>query len=163
MKKNIEILCGTIAAVALFSIMALTFFDVISRKLLDNSIPGSLEITELLMVSVIFAALPLVSIRSEHVTFDSFDSMLSPTMLRIQSVLVNLICIAGFLGIGWLMWKMGLKFSENGDKSAQLAIPQAPFIYAMALFLWLCALVHVGLLFTSKSDSENADQETSAL
>jgi TRAP-type C4-dicarboxylate transport system permease small subunit len=41
--------------------MALTFFDVGGRKLLSNSIPGSLELTELLMVVVIFGALPLVS------------------------------------------------------------------------------------------------------
>jgi TRAP-type transport system small permease protein len=163
MKKNIEILCGTIAAVALFSIMALTFFDVIGRKLFDNSIPGSFEITELLMVSVIFAALPLVSMRSEHVTFDSLDSILSPSLLRLQSIVVNIVCIGGFIGIGWLMFKMGLKFHENGDKSSQLGIPQAPFIFSMATFLWLSALVHVGLLLRSNSDSDTSDQETSAL
>jgi hypothetical protein len=61
------------------------------------------------------------------------------------------------------MFKMGLKFHENGDKSSQLGIPQAPFIFSMATFLWLSALVHVGLLLRSNSDSDTSDQETSAL
>jgi TRAP-type transport system small permease protein len=59
--------------VALFAIMALTLVDVSGRKLLSQSVPGSLELTELLMVVVIFAALPLVSLRGEHVVFDSLD------------------------------------------------------------------------------------------
>ena len=63
MKKLLETACGLLSGGALFAIMALTFFDVGGRKLLDNSIPGSLELTELLMVVVIFAALPLVSAR----------------------------------------------------------------------------------------------------
>ena len=61
LKKLLEFLCGLLAGSALFAIMALTFFDVLGRKFASNSIPGSLELTELLMVVVIFAALPLVS------------------------------------------------------------------------------------------------------
>ena len=73
MNKLIEKTCGLLAAGALFAIMALTFFDVGGRKILSDSIPGSLELTELLMVVVIFAALPLVSLRGEHIVFDSLD------------------------------------------------------------------------------------------
>ena len=42
--------------------MWLTLFDVAGRKALSASVPGSLELTELLMVVVIFAGLPLVSL-----------------------------------------------------------------------------------------------------
>ena len=86
MKKVLEIACGVLSGAALFAIMALTFFDVLSRKLLDNSITGSLELTELLMVVVIFAALPLVSLRGEHVTFDSLDAYLPAWVRRFQAL-----------------------------------------------------------------------------
>jgi len=59
--KLLDLLCSLISGIALFAIMVLTFLDVSGRKLLDHSIPGSLELTELLMVVVIFGALPLVS------------------------------------------------------------------------------------------------------
>ena len=83
MNKLLDTVCGLLAAAALFAIMALTFFDVGGRKLLSNSIPGSLELTELLMVVVIFAALPLVSLAGEHVVFDSLDSRISPLLRRV--------------------------------------------------------------------------------
>ena len=80
MNRLFEWVCGVLAGGALFCIMALTFFDVGGRKLLSTSIPGSLELTELLRVVVIFAALPLVSMRGEHVVFDSMDSYLPPAI-----------------------------------------------------------------------------------
>ena len=91
MKKLLETLCGLLAGLALFSIMVLTFLDVGGRKLLDNSITGSLELTELLMVVVIFGALPLVSERGEHVVFDSMDPYLPDFVKKIQRALVCLL------------------------------------------------------------------------
>ncbi|MEY2783365.1 MAG: hypothetical protein RLZZ134_1424, partial [Pseudomonadota bacterium] len=76
MKKSLEILVSTLAGLALMAIMVLTFLDVTGRKLLSHSITGSLELTELLMVVVIFGALPLVSLKGEHVVFDSLDPVL---------------------------------------------------------------------------------------
>ncbi len=90
MNKHLETICGLLAGIALFGIMALTFFDVGGRKLLSHSITGSLELTELLMVVVIFAALPLVSLRGEHVVFDSLDRYLPAPVRTVQRVLVQL-------------------------------------------------------------------------
>jgi TRAP-type transport system small permease protein len=146
MKKLLEFLCGLLAAVALFAIMALTFFDVLGRKFASNSIPGSLELTELLMVVVIFAALPLVSERGEHVAFDSLDQYLAPWALRTQSVIVNLVCAAVLLGLGWLMWRTGGQFLESGETTAQLKILKAPFIYGMGLLCALTGVVHLAHL-----------------
>lgn len=146
MKKLLETVCGLLSGAALFAIMALTFFDVGGRKLLDHSIPGSLELTELLMVVVIFASLPLVSLRGEHVVFDSFDSYLHPLVRRSQGILIHLLCSAVMLTLGFLMWKTGAQFDINGDITAQLQIAKSPFIYGMAVMCGLTGLVHLGLI-----------------
>ncbi|MEO7939172.1 MAG: TRAP transporter small permease subunit [Burkholderiaceae bacterium] len=143
MNRLFEWLCGTLAALALFAIMALTFFDVGGRKFASASIPGSLELTELLMVVVIFAALPLVSIRREHVVFDSLDAMLSPTLRRWQSGLVNLLCAGLLLALAWLMWRTGGEFADTGETTAQLKLLKAPFLYGMAVLCGLTGLVHL--------------------
>src|SRR6476661_1806977 len=110
MKKILELACGLLAGLALFAIMALTFFDVLGRKFLSNSITGSLEITELLMVVVIFGALPLVSLRGEHVEFDSLDPYLPRWLRRAQAFVVHLLCGAVLMALGWLMWRTGAEF-----------------------------------------------------
>jgi hypothetical protein len=126
-----EVLCGLLSGGALFAIMALTFFDVLGRKFLDNSIPGSLELTELLMVVVIFGALPLVSRAAS--TSSSIRS--TPTCLpgcgaagRAGAPAVRGVLLL----LAVLMWRTGTQFLQNGETTAQLLILKAPFIYGMA-------------------------------
>ena len=146
MKKLLEHLCGALCALALFAIMTLTFFDVGGRKLLSHSIPGSLELTELLMVVVIFASLPLVSNRGEHVVFDSLDSVWPEWVLKLQNVLVHLLCAACMLGLAMLMWQTGSQILETGETTAQLKILKAPFIYGMSLLCGITGILHLGLM-----------------
>ena len=154
MNKLIETVCGLLAAAALFAIMALTFLDVGGRKLLSNSIPGSLELTELLMVVVIFAALPLVSMRGEHVVFDSLDGHLPPAVRKVQRALMQAVCAVALLGLGWLMWQTGGQFLETGETTAQLKILKAPFIYGMAVLCVFAGLIHLVFVFRPSSEAE---------
>lgn len=147
LKRTLEALCGVLAATALFAIMALTLVDVSGRKIISTSLPGSLELTELLMVVVIFAGLPLVSLRAEHVVFDSLDPLIEKTILRAQGLVVDLIVAALLLGMAWLMWTKAGQMGEYGDTTAQLKIAQSPFVYLMGGLLGLTALVHLLLAF----------------
>jgi len=135
--------CGGLAAAALFCIMVLTFLDVSGRKFASASIPGSLELTELLMVVVIFAGLPLVSIKREHVVFDSLDHVLSPTLRKLQTALVNLVCGCLLTALAYLMWRTAGEFAAAGETTAQLKLSKAPFIYGMSVLCGLTGLVHL--------------------
>ena len=152
LRKLLPLICGVLSGGALFAIMALTFADVSARKLLDNSIPGSLELTELLMVIVIFAALPLVSLRGEHVLFDSFDDAIPPRLLALQKALVHVLIAATLLGLAWLMWKTGGEFLQTGETTAQLKFPKAPFIYGMSVLCAISGLVHLYLVVRPPAD-----------
>ena len=144
MKRLLETLCGLLCACALFAIMALTFFDVGGRKLLGHSIPGSLELTELLMVMVIFAGMPLVSQRGEHVVFDSLDAYLPAGVQKFQQAFVHLLCATAMLALAWLMWRTGNQFLEAGETTAQLKLLKAPFIYGMSVLCAVTGMVHLG-------------------
>jgi TRAP-type C4-dicarboxylate transport system permease small subunit len=159
LKKSLEIVCGTLAGLALLAIMLLTFLDVSGRKLLSHSITGSLELTELLMVVVIFGALPLVSLKGEHVVFDSLDTMWPAWFQRIQRALVDIVCAALLLGLAYLMWNTGGEFAVTGETTAQLKITKAPFIQGMGLLCGLTALVHLVKAFWP-SDEESTEGGT---
>ncbi len=146
MKTLLSRLCGLLAASALFAIMALTLADVAGRKLMAASVPGSLELTELLMVVVIFAGLPLVSLQGEHVVFDSLDPWLPPALRRVQQIVVDGLCVAALGGIAWLMWAKAGQMAGYGDITAQLKLPLAPFVRTMSLLCAATALVHAMLV-----------------
>ncbi|HRA64283.1 MAG: TRAP transporter small permease [Rhodoferax sp.] len=137
--------------------MTLTFFDVGGRKLMSTSLTGSLELTELLMVIVIFAALPLVSIRREHVVFDSLDHILPAGLRKLQSMLVNLVCGALLMALAWLMWRTAGEFAQTGETTAQLKLLKAPFIYGMSVLCGLTGLVHLLRFVLRRSEPAPAE------
>jgi TRAP-type C4-dicarboxylate transport system permease small subunit len=148
LRRLLEWLCGSLAAVALFAIMMLTLVDVSGRKALSESVPGSLEMTELLMVVVIFAGLPLVSLAGEHVVFDSLDPWLPKWLRRAQGLLIDAISASALLGLAWLMWTMASQMAGYGETTAQLKLPKAPFVYGMSVLCAVTAVVHGLLMLT---------------
>ena len=146
LRRLLEVLCGVLAALALFAIMMLTLVDVAGRKALSQSVPGSLEMTELLMVITIFAGLPLVSLAGEHVVFDSLDPWLSARVRRMQGLCIDLCCALALFGLAWVMWGMASQRSVDGETTAQLKLTIAPFVYGMSVLCAVTALVHVMLM-----------------
>lgn len=138
---------GVMAAMALFSIMWLTVVDVTGRKFFDNSVPGGLELTEMLMVVVIFAALPLVSWRNEHVVFDTLDPYIPGWLRGIQARLVHLVSAGAFGFLARLMAMRAERFAEYGDTTVHLGLSIAPVAWLMAGLLLLTAVAHLLLAF----------------
>ena len=157
MNKLLDTLCSLLSALALFAIMVLTFFDVSGRKLLSHSIPGSLELTELLMVVVIFGALPLVSRRGEHVVFDSLDSFWPASFVQFQKAFINFACSLALLALGWLMISTGIDFAAFGETTAQLKLSKAPFLMGMGFLCALAGIVHLMLVFQPLSPDEESE------
>ncbi len=153
---------GLLAAMALFAIMWLTLLDVIGRKFLNNSIPGSLELTEVLMVIVIFGALPLVSWRGEHIVFDSLDPFIPAWLRSIQTSIVHLVCAGVFGFLGRLLLMRADRFAEYSDTTVYLQIPLAPVAWLMAGLLWTVAAVHLLFVFVRPAPGQVGAQEPGA-
>ena len=134
--------CGLVAAAALFGLMCVTVVDVTGRKF-DRPLAGGLELTEILMVGVIFAALPLVSWRGEHVVFDTLDAYTSDTIKRWQGRIVHLLSAATFLLTAHIMMIKAARFTDYGDATEHFRLPIAPVAQFMAFSLALAALLHL--------------------
>jgi TRAP-type C4-dicarboxylate transport system permease small subunit len=100
------------------------------------------------MVVVIFAALPLVSLKGEHVVFDSLDAFLPAWVRKIQQALIHIASAALLIGLAYLMWQTGGEFAITGETTAQLKITKAPFIQGMGLLCGLTGLVHLVKAFS---------------
>jgi TRAP-type C4-dicarboxylate transport system permease small subunit len=143
--KALERVLGLSAGLALFTMMGLTFVDVIARKLFASSVPGGVEVTELLMLAVIFAAMPLASLRGEHIVFDLLDAVLPSRLRALQHRVAHLVCVVVLAGAAWLVNGRATRAAEYGDSTAQLGLGLAGFQYATAALLVLTALMHLVL------------------
>jgi TRAP-type C4-dicarboxylate transport system permease small subunit len=143
--KRLSTLLTAIAALALFAMMWLTFADVFARKFLPNSIRGAVELTELLMLVMIFCALPLVALAHEHIIFDLFDRALPARFVHWQKVLSQALTALVFGGAAWLVWQRAVRTASLGDITSALEIRLAPFHFMAAAMLAVCTVVHAWL------------------
>jgi len=111
---------GAAAAVLLFGLMAVTTIDVIGRYIFNWPLRGGFELTELLLLTLVFAGLPLVSRADEHVTMDFIDGLLGPRGRSFLRRLVDVVCGIIILALAWRVFiKAGVS-----EATVQQAVPQ---------------------------------------
>ena len=146
-ERRADAVLGIAASILLFCMMLLTFADVVARYLLNRPIRGGFEITELALLVLIFAGLPLVSRADEHVTMDFIDRLL-PRRLALPWVRVmHAVCAAVMFFLAWQVWLKATKIHSYGDTTEVLLIKVGPFVYFMAAMIALTGAVHVFKIF----------------
>lgn len=147
-------------AAAIFSMMLLQCADVVARKLLGIGLPGVVELVELLMLVVVFAGLPLASLKGEHVLFDLLDPLLPARLKHLQSRLADLCCAAILGGTGVLLLGRAARTASYGDTTPILSIGLANFHYAIAVLLLLTAALHLGLALARHRFTDETTETT---
>ena len=138
---------GIAASALLLCLMLLTSADVVARYLFNRPIRGAFEVTELLLLVLIFAGLPLVSHADEHVTMDFIDRMLPARALGLLVRAVHALIAAIFLFLTWQVWIKAGRIAQYGDTTDVLRIGVAPFVYFMTAMVLLTGLVHLFKVF----------------
>ena len=127
--------------------MVLTFFDVVGRYLLNKPIRGAFEITELGLLVLIFAGLPLVSHADEHVSMDFIDRMLPERAVGVLIRVVHALVAAVFFFLTWQVLIKASRISSYGDTTDVLRITVGPFVYFMVAMIALTGIVHLYKMF----------------
>ena len=142
-KRLAQGLLTAAAGILILAMMVLTVVDVVGRYLFASPVPGAFEATEVMLVLVIFAGLPVVTARGEHVTVRlALDAL--PARLRTGLEAVWELAVAVLLaGAAWLLYGRGVTLAGYGDTTVLLRIPLAPVAYAMAALAAVAAVVAV--------------------
>jgi TRAP-type C4-dicarboxylate transport system permease small subunit len=146
-ERRADAVLGIAASLLLFCMMLLTFFDVVGRYLLNKPIRGGFEVTELLLLVLIFAGLPLVSHADEHVTMDFIDRLLPPRLAEAWIRVIHAACAALMFFLTWQVWIKATRISSYGDTTDVLRIVIGPFVYFMAAMIAVTGVVHVFKVF----------------
>jgi TRAP-type transport system small permease protein len=142
-KRHADALLGLAAAAILLAMMLLTVVDVVGRYAFSRPVRGAFEVTELMLLVLIFAGLPLVSFSDEHAVMDFIDRLLGRRgQVRLQRV-VQVGNAAFMLLLAWLVWRKADRIWAYRDSTDVLRIVYGPFVYFMALALALAGLIHL--------------------
>lgn len=127
--SNICNLIGqAIAGIMVFLIAA----DAIGRYVFNHPIQGVLEVTELMMVFIVFLAFAYVESKNGHVRVDLVVSLLPRKLQLYIEGLVTLISL-GVIGImAWQSILYSIELRQGGNITASLGIPVSPFLLVVA-------------------------------
>jgi len=142
-KGNADALLGVVASAILLTMMLLTVVDVVARYVFSRPLRGAFEITELMLLVLIFAGLPLVSFADEHALMDFIDRLLGPRSQSWLERLVQLVNAAFMFLLTWLVWGKADRIWAYRDATDVLRIVYGPFVYFMAVTLALAGVIHL--------------------
>ncbi len=146
-ERRADAVLGVAASAILFCMMALTFVDVVLRYIFNRPIRGGFEVTELMLLVLIFAGLPLVSHAGEHVTLDFIDRLLGRSATHHLERFVHFACAAIMFLLTWLVWLKADRIWAYRDATDVLRIVYGPFVYFMAAMIALTGLIHLYKMF----------------
>ena len=139
LKRNLESwihpiskIMSNVASVTLVVMMLLTVTDVFLRKVFSHSILGTVEITEFLLVIVIFFTLADTEILNGHVKVDLVMSRFGARAQAAVDMITQLICFFLCVIFTWSTLIYSEQMRASGEVSQDLWLPVFPFIYIVA-------------------------------
>ena len=119
---------NAIGLVALVAMTLVTVVDVGGRYLLNRPLPGALELSELLMVFLVFGCFAYTELQNGHVDVDVLV-LRFPPWGRAACEAAAALLSAGFWGaIAWRTWVRALDIRGAGETSTNLGLPIWPFV-----------------------------------
>ena len=139
-----------VAMIALFVLMCLTTIDTITRKIPKDSvfpdwmaggIPDSMDLTELMMIFIVFCGLAYLESERGHIRVDMFVNMLPRMGKRIVEGLLLVLEAAILFLMTYSMFEKILTTLKNGAATQLLHIPQWPFVIVVVIAMFFYSLI----------------------
>jgi TRAP-type C4-dicarboxylate transport system permease small subunit len=117
----------------------LTVVDVFMRYVLNAPITGATEVSELMMVVLVFPALAWIAIDRSHIRVDLLV-VKWPRRVQLMVEIITLLLALGTYAI--ITWQSFLESMEVREATSLLEVPEAPFHWIMTLgFAVLCLAI----------------------
>ena len=145
--KIISWVCGLFSAMAALVMTLMTVGDVLSRYFFNKPILGSFELTEYLLVIVVFFAIPWATMEGAHVRVDLITGRF---IKRTRGWLYAVSCVLSMI-ITFLFARYTFPEAryvlELGEQSDMLNIPAYPFYYLIGIGFFLLLFVLIAVFF----------------
>lgn len=131
--KKLSTLLGYMGAISLFIMMALTTADVVGRYLFNSPITGAFELTEFLVLILIFSFLCNAQAHKDHVSVDLLFQRFPKKIRQIADIFNHIACLGLTIMIVWMSFLKALELKEFGEASPNLVIPTYPFVFFLVV------------------------------
>jgi TRAP-type C4-dicarboxylate transport system permease small subunit len=132
---------GLLGAFTMIGLMMLTVADVFLRKFFNAPILGSFEITEFLLVVLVFFAIPWAALKKSNV---KVDLIVGRFPQRVQAAFSSVTCLLSLIitaFFGWYTIPQAIYILRLHKVSEMLDIPFFPFYFMVAFGFFILLFV----------------------
>lgn len=126
-----------VAAGTLLALSTVTVVDVVGRYVFNSPIGGADELTVFLMAIGVYAVLPRISRREEHIAVDIIDLVYPRRWLGLRQALLNALGAAFMAMVTWRMELVASRMAGDNEVTMFLRLPKGPLAY---FFTAMCAI-----------------------
>ena len=157
--QNLSTYLAYIGSFSLFSMMCLTIADVAGRYIFNKPVLGAFELTEFMVLVLIFSYLGYAQAGKSHVSVDLF-MMFFPERLKVYIEIFNHVaCLAIMILIAWMGFEKALEMMETCESSPNLALPSYPFVFFLVLgCVTMCVEFIKDIILILKTKKEYIDK-----
>lgn len=155
--KKLEFMSNKLAylgAAALIAMMLLTTADVIGRYFFNKPVLGALEITEFLVLILIFSFLAHTQAQKGHVAVDLLFQHLPKSMRYVVDIINHLLCLGLMALICYMSFHRAFEIKAFGEATNNLGIVKYPFAFFVVFGCAVLCIEYVrnllDLLFINK-------------
>lgn len=122
-----------VAGVALLGILALTVADITRRSVFNNPVPGTVEVTSLVLVVVVFLGVAHSEDLGDHISVDLLYVRAGERLKAVMDVIADILSV-GVLGLlAFQLYHFTLRQIASGANTPVLRWPVWPFVVIAAL------------------------------
>lgn len=132
---------SVIGQVVLMAMVALTIVDVVLRRIFNRPLSAGLEISQIMLVVVVFTSIAYCGMRKSHVSIDAIASRLPTMVQKVLQCIIDLFGVLLFIAMGWGGIVLALDKFETHSVTGILPIPIYPFVFTVSFGSLLLAVV----------------------
>jgi len=126
--------------------MLLTTVHAVGRYILGLPVPGLVELSSYMMVTMIFLTAPYTALVKGHIAIGVIVDRFPLRTQAIIDILVYSLCLVVSVITAWQTFVRGFYIMEEKQVSTILSIPNAPFIFVVAIgwsMFSVAILIHI--------------------
>lgn len=154
--ERVDVALTICVAAIIFTVMTVTAIDVVGRYFFSAPLRVAYEVTQIGMALIIFASLPQVTARYEHVATALFVERQAEWLRKLRHISSSIIACTACAIFSWRLWVQALDDFNIGLAMPVSKIPEYPLSFAMAGF---AAVTTVILLLQCFKTSQQAPKE----
>ncbi|MBK0329787.1 TRAP transporter small permease subunit [Rhodobacteraceae bacterium F11138] len=147
LRRRIMLVASLLSGAMLLGLTAVTVVDVVGRYVLNSPLSGASEMTELLLIGVIFLGIPAITIDQDHLLIDLVTDHFRGAFKDWHHLLVQAIVMGFFAVTGWQVLEHAARLETYGEATVYLGVPYAPIariaggllIFSAFVVLWQIA------------------------